>query len=132
MQGIKVQVGNKNRFFSADISPKNQFSVSMEKKSAMKNQLQEKSLKNRENRRFFGGKNRCALHAHVRRISSRKIGDLSPINRRFFVDFFGKKSINLSPQIVLCFLSNVQISSAFLKESNGYIFYPTVDFKSKV
>ena len=37
-----VQPGNKKSFFSIDISPKNRFSVSMEKISASKNRLKEK------------------------------------------------------------------------------------------
>ena len=74
--------------------------------------------------RFFSRKNRRVLHAPVRRVAGGKIGHFSPI--------FSEKNPEIMALILFyVFDPTVQISSAFLKESNSYIFYPTVDFKSK-
>ena len=72
------------------------------------------------------------MHALVRRVAKEEIGYLSPINRLFFADFFRKNLEILAIILFYVFDLTVQISSAFLKESNCYIFYETVDFKSKV
>ena len=56
----------------------------------------------------------------------------SPKNRQFFGLFFEKKKVMiLTLKLFPVFDLTVQISSAFLEESNNYIFYPTVDFKSE-
>ena len=52
----------------------------------------------------------------------------APIFRRFF-DFFSKLSWPLD--FFSVFDLTVQISFAFFEKSNGYIFDPTVDFKSE-
>ena len=78
----------------------------MEEISATENRLEEKSLKNRKNRRYFEGKTGGAVHASMRLVDEVEIGNLSPINRRFLANFFIKKSTNSGHQIVSCFLSN--------------------------
>ena len=103
-----------------------------------------KSNKNRDKstifRRFFGkgpifsdfsGR---AVHARRRRVWTDIIADLSAINskywlfsvffRRFFGDFAALGYFSV-------FDMTVQISFAFFEKSNGYIFDPTVDFKSE-
>ena len=65
--------------------------------------------------------------ANFRRIFGEKLV-LSPIYRRFIGRFFGKSWLL---RLLVTFDPTVQICSAFFLKSNGYIFYPTVDFKSK-
>ena len=93
------------------------------------------------NRRFFGkgpifsdfsGR---AVHARRRRVWTDIIADLSAINskyRRFLGAFCGVFSgILLALGYFSVFDLTVQISSVFFEKSNGYIFDPTVDFKSE-
>ena len=71
------------------------------------------------------------MHAPGRRIGADFFVDLSAINsknRRKIGDFSG---IILALGYFSIFDLTVQISSIFLEKSNGYIFYPTVDFKSE-
>ena len=63
------------------------------------------------------------------------IGKLSEIFWRFFQNIGGLDfdflTSDLTAQIGFCFDQTVHISSTFLKVSNDYFFYPTVDFKSE-
>ena len=75
----------------------------------------------------------CARAEEVRlgRFYRRFIGDkfkISTFSRRFFGDLSG---IFLALGFFSAFDLTVQISSAFFEKSNGYIFDPTVDFKSE-
>ena len=53
-----------------------------------------------------------------------KIADFSAFYRRFF-------GIIMALRFFSVFDLTVQILSAFFEKSNGYIFYPMVDFKSE-
>ena len=103
-----------------------------------------KSAKNRDksakNRRKIGKERFCQLLSgravHAR---SWRVGPIiSPIYRRksqkiaFYRLIFGVFSANiLAPGFLAVSDLTVQISSAFFEKSNGYIFDPTVDFKSE-
>ena len=65
--------------------------------------------------------------ANCRRFFGEKLV-LSPIYRQFIGRFFGK---SWPLRLLVTFDPTVQICSAFFLKSNGYIFDPTVDFKSK-
>ena len=89
------------------------------------------------NRRFFGkgpifsDLSGRAVHGRRRRVWTYIIADLSAINSKYqrFFGFFSR--ILLALGYFSVFDLTVQISSAFFEKSNGYIFYPTVDFKSE-
>ena len=71
------------------------------------------------------------MHTPGRRVGGDFLADLSAINsknRRKIDDFSG---MILALRYFPAFDLTVQISSAFLEKSNGYIFYQTVDFKSE-
>ena len=64
------------------------------------------------------------------------ISKISEIFWRFFQNidgpYFDFLTIDLMVQIGFCFDPIIHISSTFLKASNGYFFYPTIDFKAKL
>ena len=73
---------------------------------------------------IFGEKIKIGQHALTPPLFSK--------NRRYITGFLKKSTVHLDHQILSWFDPTVQIPSVFLNASNGYIFYPTVDFKSEV
>ena len=90
------------------------------------------------NFRFFGGKIGCVQHALEGGLTEGKIAffrrevefiaDKSSIYQPFFRKNPGK---SWPIRFLIPFDPTVQICSACFLKSNGYIFYPKVDFKSK-
>ena len=140
--------GNKISEFFAEKSEKNRLSDSLEKKKPWKTRLEEKSAKNRLYRRFFGEKSETADFSTEKsdvcctRWKARRRSEIAAIFRRE-IDFIADISAIYRPlfrkipgkswplRLLVSFHPTVQICSAFFLKSNGYIFDPTVDFKSK-
>ena len=103
----------------------------MEKSNDRKSEKnRDKSAIFRERDDFSNFVGPCCAHAEEARLDRfyrRFIGDKFKIST-FFRGFFGDFS---GPWIFSAFDLTVQISSAFFEKSNGYIFDPTVDFKSE-
>ena len=104
---------------------------------AVEKSIGKKSDKNRDISAIFRKRNDfssfvgpCCARAEEARLDRyyrRFIGDKVKISR-FFGVFSG---IFLALGFLSVFDLTVQISSAFFEKSNGYIFDPTVDFKSE-
>ena len=97
-----LQAGTKKSEKSAEKSPKNRFSVGLEKKNAWKIRLPEKSAENRLYRRFFAEKSETAEKSVERsavddtRWEARWLREKSAKNRREF-EFIADKSAIYRP-----------------------------------
>ena len=143
-----IEAGNKISEFFAEKSEKSRLSDSLEKKKQWKTRLEEKSARNRFYRRFFGEKSELADFSTEKSVvcctrwKARRRSEIAAIFRReidFIADIsaiyrliyrkIAEKSWPL--RLLVTFDPTVQICAAFFLKSNGYIFDPTADFKSK-
>ena len=132
-----LRAGTKKSPKLADFSEKNRISAGLEKILQWKNRMAKNRTKIGINRRKIADLSEKGRFFQTCRdvLYTRGGGTSGPIlsaikskYRRFFGVFSG---ILLALGYFSVFDLTVQISSAFFEKSNGYIFYPTVDFKSE-